>query len=226
MIFLFFISFHRTQLFIAPLPYGCFSAPGFIYLNIGQLMSRKNINLISSDYKRIWHCWKNRGRRDETLNSKEIFANSSSSLHENVIFQFIVYYYAPSPNKLKGTPNAIVQAMDVLLSRPKNTGENHIITNVKPRISANTTFTIKKTTVCTRRLFSAQIRLIYTDLTNKLRILLSVKDFANYAKFVFSWPTWGVFGFAISTKGSKPYGRESMYYHGPHILRNVVGVAI
>ena len=115
--------------------------------------------------------------------------------------------------------------MDLLLSTPTNTGENHIITNVQPRISANTTFTIKKTTVCTRRLFSAQICLISTDLTNKLRILLSVSDFANYAKFVFSWPAWVVYGFAISTKGSKPYGRKSICYHGPHILRNVVGVA-
>jgi len=115
--------------------------------------------------------------------------------------------------------------MDLLLSRPTNTGENHIITNLKPRISANTTFAINKPTVCTRRLFSAQICLMSTDLTNKLRILLLVKDFANYANFVFSWPAWAVYRIAISTKVSKPYGRESIYYHGPHILRNVVGVA-
>jgi len=60
-------------------------------------------------------------------------------------------------------------------------------------------------------------------LTNKLRILLSVKDFANNAKFVFSWPEWAVYGFAIATKGSPPYGREPIYYHGQHILRNVAG---
>jgi len=43
---------------------------------------------------------KSRGRQDETLNSQEIPANSSSSLRDKVIFQFIVYYYEPSPNKL------------------------------------------------------------------------------------------------------------------------------
>ena len=32
---------------------------------------------------------------------------------------------------------------------------------------------------------------------------LSVADFANHAKFVFSWPAWVVYGFAITTIGSK-----------------------
>ena len=53
-----------------------------------------------------------RGRQDETLNSQEIPANSSSSLHDKVIFQFIVYYYKLSRNKPKGTPNAVDQAID------------------------------------------------------------------------------------------------------------------
>jgi len=98
-----------------------------------------------------------------TLNSQEIPANSSSSLHDKVIFQFIVYYYEPSSNKLKGIPNAVDQAMDLLLSKSTNTGENNFITNLKPRISANTAFTTKKTKICTRRLFSAEIFLIYTE---------------------------------------------------------------
>jgi len=34
--------------------------------------------------------------------------------------------------------------MDLLLARPTNAGKNHLITNLKPRISANTTFTTKK----------------------------------------------------------------------------------
>ena len=96
---------------------------------------------------------KGRGRRDETLNSQDIPANSSSSLHDKVIFQLIVYYYEPSPNNLKATPNAVDQAMDLLLSRLKNTGENQLIINLKPRISADTTFTTKKTRICSRRLF-------------------------------------------------------------------------
>jgi len=79
------------------------------------------------------------------LNSQEIPANSSSSLHDKVIFQFILCYYEPSPNKLKATPNDVDLAMDLLLSRPINTGENQPITNLKQRISSTTTFTTKKT---------------------------------------------------------------------------------
>jgi len=53
MIFLFFVSFHCAQLFYSPLPYRCSNVPGFIYLNIGLLMSRKNIDPISLDYKEM-----------------------------------------------------------------------------------------------------------------------------------------------------------------------------
>jgi len=35
-------------------------------------------------------------------------------------------------NKLKGTHNAVDLAMDLLLSRPANTGKNQPITNLKP----------------------------------------------------------------------------------------------
>jgi len=35
-------------------------------------------------------------------------------------------------NKLKATPNAVDLAMDLLLSRPENTGGNQPITNLKP----------------------------------------------------------------------------------------------
>jgi len=90
---------------------------------------------------------KSRGRQ-ETLNSQEIPENSSCSLHDKVIFQFIVNYYEPSPNKLKGITNAVDQAMDMLFTRPTNTGKNHLITNLKPRISGNTTFTSKKKEDC------------------------------------------------------------------------------
>jgi len=91
-------------------------------------MSRKNIYPISPDYEKdVTLFKKSRGRRDETLNSQEILANSSSSLHDKVIFQFIVYHYEPSSDKLKGTPSAVDQAMDLLLSRPTNTGDNHLI---------------------------------------------------------------------------------------------------
>ena len=96
-----------------------------------------------------------------------------------------------------------------------------LITNLKPRISANTTFTTSKLKFAPEDCFLLKFFWFTpNDLTNKLRILLSVKD---HAKFVFSWPTWAVYGFAIATKGSKPYGRERIYYHGSHILRNVVG---
>jgi len=45
-------------------------------------------------------------------------------------------------------------------------------------------------------------RLVTSDLTDKVHFLLSVADFANHAKFVFSWLVWDVYGFAIATKGS------------------------
>jgi len=127
--------------------------------------------------------------------------------------------------KLKAIPNAADRAMGLLVSRPTNTGENQLRTNLKPRISSNAAFTTKKTRICTRRLFfcSNLSELHRNDLTDKQRILLSVKDFANHAKFVFSWPAWDVCGFEIATKGSQPYGREPIHYHGPHILRNVAG---
>jgi len=44
--------------------------------------------------------------------------------------------------------------------------------------------------------------------TTKLSIFLSVADFANHAKFVFSWPAWIVYGFAIATKGSNPHSHH------------------
>jgi len=189
-------------------------------------MSRTNTNPISPDYKKnVTLLKKSRSRRDETLNSQEIPANSSSSLNDKVIFQFIVYYNEPSTNKLKGTLNAVDQAMDLLLSRPTNTGENQLITNIKPQISVNTTFTIKKLKFAPED--CCLLKFVWfrpNDLTNKLSILLSVKDFANHAKFVFSSPAWAVYGFAIPTKGSKPYGSESIYYHEPYVLQNVVGV--
>jgi len=60
-------------------------------------MSRKNINPINPDYKKdVTLFKKSRARRDETLNSQEILANSSSSFHDEVIFQFIIYYYEPT----------------------------------------------------------------------------------------------------------------------------------
>ena len=131
-------------------------------------MSRKNINLISPDYKKdMTLIKKSRGTQDEILNSQEIPANASSSLYDEIIFKFIVYCYEPSLNKLKATPNAVDQAMDLLLSRPTNIGENQLITNLKPRKSPNTTFTTKKTNICTRRLFSAQMFLIYTEWFNQ-----------------------------------------------------------
>ena len=110
---------------------------------------------------------KSRGRRDETLNSQEIPANSSSSLHDKVIFQFIVYYYEPSPNKLEATPNVVDVAMDLLLSRPTNTRGSQSITNLKRRISANTTFTTKKIKFAPEDCFSARICLIYTERFNQ-----------------------------------------------------------
>jgi len=47
-------------------------------------------------------------------------------------------------NKLETTPTAVGRAMDLLLSRRANTGENQPVTNLKPRMAANTTGTSEK----------------------------------------------------------------------------------
>jgi len=53
-----------------------------------------------------------------------------------------------------------------------------------------------------------------SDLTNNVRFLLSVADFANHDKFVFSWPPWTVYGFAIATKESKSRSHQSRLQPG------------
>jgi len=130
---------------------------------------------------------KSRGRQDDTLNSQEIPANSSSSLHDKIISNVLYTTINLPQASFKSTTNAVDQAMDLLLSRPTNTRENHLIINLKPRISANTTFTTKKNLKFARE-DCFMLRFFWVkpnDYTNKLRILLSVKDFANHAKFVF-----------------------------------------
>jgi len=55
----------------------------------------------------------------------------------------------------------------------------------------------------TMKTFFADRSLDTPDLYNKLRLLLLVADFSNHVKFVFSWPAWPVYGFALATKGSR-----------------------
>jgi len=86
-----------------------------------------------------------------------------NTFHDKDIFQFVVYYYKPSPNKLKATPNAADQVMDLLLSRPTNTGENQPGIHLKLRISVNTTFTTKNLKFAPEHRFSAQMFLICTE---------------------------------------------------------------
>ena len=50
------------------------------------------------------------------------------------------------------------------------------------------------------------------DLAKKLRILLSGADVAHHTIFVFSWPTWCVYGFALATKGSRQNGIATRHY--------------
>jgi len=70
-------------------------------------------------------------------NLHSIPPNLNSTLYDKIIFQFTVYYKTPS-NKVKATSNAIDLAMDLLLHKLANTGENQLINNLKPRFSANT----------------------------------------------------------------------------------------
>jgi len=56
-------------------------------------------------------------------------------------------------NLLKSTPNAVGLAMDLLLSRRANTGDDQPITKLNPWISASTTSTIENVKICTVFLF-------------------------------------------------------------------------
>ena len=146
----------HSTLLLPPCPTAAPASLVSIYLNIRLLMSRKNINTISPDYKKdVTLFKKTRCRRDETLNPQEIPANTSACLHDNVIFQFIVYYCEPSQNKLKATYNSVNQAMDLLLSRPTNTGENQPKTKSADNREYQPTphLPLKKLKICTRRLF-------------------------------------------------------------------------
>ena len=98
------------------------------------------------------------------------------------------------------------------LARPENTDENQPITKLKPRAFANTTVTCKKVSFHEKITFLLKfIRCRRNDLTiNKLSIFLSVADFANHAIFIFSWPAWVVYRFAIAAKGSKPHSHQSL----------------
>jgi len=53
--------------------------------------------------------------------------------------------------------------------------------------------------------FFAGCSLETLDLANKLRILLLVKDFANHAKFLFSWPAWAVYSLHLQQKDQDNY---------------------
>ena len=128
----------------------------------------KNINPINPGYKKdVTLFKKSRGRRDETLNSQTIPTNSSSSFHDKVIFQFIVYYYEPSPSKLKANLNVVDLAMDLLLSRPTSTGENQPITNLNRQFQPTPQLPPKRLKFTPKDCFSAQIFLIYTEWFNQ-----------------------------------------------------------
>jgi len=85
-------------------------------------------------------------------------------------------------------------------ARAENTEENQPITNLKPRTFANTTVTSKKSWSFHQKI-ALLLKFIWckrNDLTTtKLSIFLSVADFTNHAKFVFSWPTWVVYGLQL-----------------------------
>jgi len=72
---------------------------------------------------------------------------------------------------------------------------------------------VKKLKLAPENFFFTQIYVILSGVskqTNKLRISLSVADFANHVKFVFSWPVWTVYGFATATKRSKSHRHQPL----------------
>jgi len=112
-------------------------------------MWRKNINLTSPDYEeKVWHCSKQVGAVGMTpSNPQWIPPKSSSSLPDKVNIQFCVYNYE-SPKQTWANPNAVDLTMDLLLSRPANTGQEQPLTHLKSWISANTTDTSAKVKLC------------------------------------------------------------------------------
>jgi len=61
--------------------------------------------------------------------------------------------FTPQKRRFKwesaANPNAVDLAMDLLLHRPANTGENQLISNLKPQIFANNIVASKKVKICT-----------------------------------------------------------------------------
>ena len=82
-----------------------------------------DVRIISSYSNRII-CYDNSRRAETHLQIHSQYVQTQALVSMKVIFQFIVFYYESSPNKLKATPNAVNLAIDLLLSRPENTGVN------------------------------------------------------------------------------------------------------
>ena len=146
-------------------------------------------------------------------NSQSIPPKSSSSLPMKSFFNSL-YTVTKPQKKPKTTPNAVDLGMDLLLSSQaiNHRGES-AYDQLKPRTFANPTVTSKKVKISSEDCFFAQIYMMLAERSNdltitKLSIFLSVADFANHAKFVFSWPGWVVYGFPIATKGSKPHSHQ------------------
>jgi len=115
-----------------------------------DLRKKASIILVQVMKRKLWHF--STDMRVGGLNPPNlqwIPPNSSSNLRDRIIFEFIVFYHEP-PSKLKSTPDIVDLVMDLIQSKPANTDENQPITNLKPRISANTTVTSKNVKICSR----------------------------------------------------------------------------
>jgi len=130
---------------------------------------------------------RSRSRRAEPPNSQSIPPKSSSSLPTKS-FSMSLYTTTKPPKQVQSHPMLLIWRWICFYpGRPENTGENRPITNLKPRKPSQTPHSpVKNLKVFTRRLhFCLKL---FDITTNKLSILLSVADFANHARFVFSWP--------------------------------------
>jgi len=143
-------------------------------------------------------------------NSQSIPPKSSSYLPMKSFFNSL-YTITKASKKLKAIRNAVDLAMDLLLPSQATKHRRISLSPIENHEPSPTPRSpVKYLKISPEDCFFAQIYMTQAEWskTTKLRIFLSVADFASHAKFVVSWPAWVAYGFAIATKGSKPHSHQ------------------
>ena len=117
-------------------------------------VKKKNINPARSDCEK--NCDTVQQKWEQVSWAHKFTVNTSKpkfSLSYEDIFQFIVHHYETPKTSLKAPPMLLIcRWICFYLVRPENRAENQSTNNLKPRISANTTFTSTKYKVFSKRL--------------------------------------------------------------------------